>query len=265
MNKKSMSAAVSRSSLFGPPLVLEGEDSAAYDELLGRVYAAVKPVDVIDEILISDAVALEWEVLRWRRLKFSLVRSHAHRALTEFLGEHLEYNLYREQFTEDLTEFLENTLPEDNAKDSARKLARGCARDQADADAVDKVNGILARNCTNIERFFDEAQKQKAEELARAYLRGEDDAITLVHKHLEKASVTIDDLLVKSMQKHGLEYIERLDRLTTITESRRNSSLREIDRRRATLGETVRRTMQKMEDDNLKVIEATPAKRNSAA
>jgi hypothetical protein len=265
MNKKSMSAAVSRSSLFGPPLVLEGEDSAAYDELLGRVYAAVKPVDVIDEILISDAVALEWEVLRWRRLKFSLVRSHAHRALTEFLGEHLEYSLYRERFTENLTEFLENTLPEDNAKDSARKLARGCARDQADADAVDKVNGILARNCTNIERFFDEAQKQKAEELARAYLRGEDDAITLVHKHLEKASVTIDDLLVKSMQKHGLEYIERLDRLTTITESRRNSSLREIDRRRATLGEPVRRTMQKMEDDNLKVIEATPAKRNSAA
>jgi hypothetical protein len=71
MRKKSMSAAVSRSSLFGPPLVLEGEDSAAYDELLGRVYAAVKPADVIDEILISDAVALEWEVLRRRRPKFS--------------------------------------------------------------------------------------------------------------------------------------------------------------------------------------------------
>ena len=67
------------------------------------------------------------------------------------------------------------------------------------------------------------------------------------------------------MQEHGIEYIERLDRLTTIAESCRTLSLREIDRRRATLGETVRRTMQKMEDDNLKVIEATPAKRNSAA
>ena len=263
MRKKSMSAAVSRSSLFGPPLVLEGEDSAAYDELLGRVYAAVKPADIIDEILISDAVALEWEVLRWRRLKFSLVRSHAREGLTEFLGMHLEYSLYREQFTEDLTEFLENTLPEDDAKDSARKLARDCARDQA--DAVDKVNGILARNRTNIEYLLNEAQNKKAEKLAQAYVRGEEDAIALVHKHLENAGVTIDDLAVKSMQEHGLEYIERLDRLTTIAESRRNSSLREIDRRRAILGETVRRNMQKMEDDNLKVIEATPAKRNSAA
>ena len=119
-----MSAAVSRSSLFGPPLVLEGEDSAAYDELLGRVYAAVKPADIIDEILISDAVALEWEVLRWRRLKFSLVRSHAREGLTEFLGKHLEYSLYREQFTEDLTQFLENTFPADHAKE-ARGSWRG--------------------------------------------------------------------------------------------------------------------------------------------
>ena len=263
MRKKSMSAAVSRSSLFGPPLVLEGEDSAAYDELLGRVYAAVKPADIIDEILISDAVALEWEVLRWRRLKFSLVRWYAREGLTEFLGMHLEYSLYREQFTEDLTQFLENAFPADDAKDSARKLARDCARDQA--DAMDKVDGILARTGTNIEYLLKKAQNKKGEELGQAYLRGEEDAINLVNKHLENAAVTIDDLVVKSMQGRELEYIERIDRLTTIAESRRNSSLREIDRRRAILGETVRRTMQKMEDDNLTVIEATPAKRNSAA
>jgi hypothetical protein len=45
-----------RLSLFGPPLLLEGEDAAAYDELLARVCAAVKPVDVIDEMLIADIV-----------------------------------------------------------------------------------------------------------------------------------------------------------------------------------------------------------------
>jgi len=37
-----------RLTLFGAPQLLEGEDLAAYDELLGRAYAAVKPVDVID-------------------------------------------------------------------------------------------------------------------------------------------------------------------------------------------------------------------------
>jgi hypothetical protein len=48
--------------LFGPPQLLEGEDPAAYDELLGRVCAAVNPVDVIDEMLIADVVFLEWDV-----------------------------------------------------------------------------------------------------------------------------------------------------------------------------------------------------------
>ena len=55
---------VQRLAVFGPPLVLEGEDADAYDELFARVCAAVMPVDVIDEMLIADIVALEWEVLR---------------------------------------------------------------------------------------------------------------------------------------------------------------------------------------------------------
>jgi hypothetical protein len=33
------------------PLLIEGEDAATYDELLAHMLAAVKPVDVIDEIL----------------------------------------------------------------------------------------------------------------------------------------------------------------------------------------------------------------------
>ena len=60
----SVLARVQRSALFGSPPVVEGEDAAAYDELLSRVCAAVKPVDIIDEILIDDFVSLEWEVLR---------------------------------------------------------------------------------------------------------------------------------------------------------------------------------------------------------
>jgi hypothetical protein len=55
----------------------------------------------------------------------------------------------------------------------------------------------LAHNGTNIEYLLNEAQNKKAEELAQAYVRGEEDAIALVHKHLENAGVTIDDLVVK--------------------------------------------------------------------
>jgi hypothetical protein len=32
--------------LFGSPLLLEGEDADAYDELVARIFAAVTPVDI---------------------------------------------------------------------------------------------------------------------------------------------------------------------------------------------------------------------------
>jgi hypothetical protein len=75
MTKSSTSNAIGRHSLFGAPPILEGEDAAANDELSGRICAAIKPVDVIDEMFMADVVALEWEVLRWRRLKLSLIRA----------------------------------------------------------------------------------------------------------------------------------------------------------------------------------------------
>ena len=62
-----------------------------------------------------------------------------------------------------------------------------------------------------------------------------------------------------------LDDIERIDRLTTIAENRRNASLREIDRRRAVLGETLRRSVQEIEDGEFEVIETTPAKGKNAA
>ena len=85
MRKKATANGVGRHNLFGPPLVLEGEDAAAYDELMGRVYAAIKPVDVIDEMLIADAVSSEWEFLRWSRVKSNLLRACAVKALEAFL------------------------------------------------------------------------------------------------------------------------------------------------------------------------------------
>jgi hypothetical protein len=52
--------------------------------------------------------------------------------------------------------------------------------------------------------------------------------------------------------------IERIDRLTTVAETRRNAMLREIDRHRAVLGETLRRQVQEVEGE-FEVIEKTPA------
>ena len=70
-----------RPSLFGPPLLLVGEDAAEYDELHAAIRAAVNPIDTVDEMFVADVVALEWEVLRWRRLKSSLIRVYQSEAL----------------------------------------------------------------------------------------------------------------------------------------------------------------------------------------
>ena len=57
-----------RLALFGSHPLIEVEDAAAYDQLLARIFAVVKPVNVIDEMFTADVVSLEWEVLRLRRL-----------------------------------------------------------------------------------------------------------------------------------------------------------------------------------------------------
>ena len=133
---KPMTSAPKRLSLFGEPQLLEGENVADYEELLARLCRAVKPIDVIDEILIVDVASSEWEVLRWRRLELSLIRACAREGLTNFLTEQLDYEHYFQQFVEDLTEILRDNLPEDEA-DTARGLAYRCARNEA--DAVDDV------------------------------------------------------------------------------------------------------------------------------
>jgi hypothetical protein len=256
--------------LFGPPLLLEGEDTAAHDEFLIRIRAAVNPVDIIDDMFIADVVSLEWEVLRWRRLKLSLIRTRGLKALEGFLATKLEYDLYSEHFATDLTKILQDNLPEDQA-DSAQTLACRCA--QNEADAVDKVNEILSsirRNMgfegygLDINRILDRAQAQKAKELVQEYVRGEPDAITLVHELLSGAGVSMDALVAQALAEK-LGDIERIDRLATIAESRRNANLREIDRRRAVLGQTLRRRVQEIEDAEFKVIETTPANRKNAA
>jgi len=253
---------VQRLSLFGPPLLLEGEDAAAYDELLARMCAAVKPVDVIDEMLVADIVALEWEVLRWRRLKRTLMRQVALKALERFLIDRLEsnYALHEEHFQSYLTEILKNYFPPERAE----MLAAECAPNTDEAsDNLGKVLSSLGLG----NNVLDDARADKAKELAQEYVRGERDAVTLVNELLTDAGVSMDTFMTKALRKR-IDEIERIDRLTTIAETRRNAALREMDRRRAVLGEMLRRRVQEIEDvefaDGELVPVPPPAEGNAA-
>ena len=252
---------VQRLALFGPPPLIEGEDAAAYDQLLARICAAVKPVDIIDEIFIADVVPSEWEVLRLRRLKWSLIRALGIEFLQDFLVGHLDYDLYSDDFADDLAEILQDNLPEDQVN-SAQTLAHECARNEA--DAVDKVKKILFGRLLNMDQVLDDAKRRKAKELVQEYVRREPDAVTLVHELLTDAGVSMDGLMADALAEK-LDDIERIDRLISIVESRRNASLHEIERRRAVLGETLRRSVQEIEDGEFEVIETTPAQGKNVA
>ncbi len=247
--------------LLRQPLLLEGEDGAAYEELFRRMYAAVKPVDIIDEMFVADIASLEWDVLRYRRLKSSLIQTSGVKALQHFLTKHLEYELYSEYFEDDLTEVLQEILPKDQAE-AAQTLAGEVARN--DPDAVKEVERVLDSSSWRISGILEGAQARRAKELVQSYARREPAAVTLINELLACAGVSMHAFMADALAEK-VDFIERIDRLTTIAESRRNASLHEIDRRRAMLGGTLRQSVQEIEDGEFEMVQTVLDKGKSAA
>jgi hypothetical protein len=140
----SRSKALSRISLFGPPPLLEGEDAAAYDELLARISKAVKPSDFIEKIWVRDIGDLTWEIMRWRRLKTSLL---AGVMLTELKGILLTLVRKRSASTEEKESAPTLNLdfaPSPPSPEQMRvsKLVEKWARN--DPAAIRRINKILS-------------------------------------------------------------------------------------------------------------------------
>ena len=115
----------------------------------------------------------------------------------------------------------------------------------------------------DMDDILESARVRKAKELAQGYLQRKPGAIKLIDKLLASAGSSIDALMVQVLAVE-LDKIERIDRLTTGAESRRNAMLREIDRRRAVLAEALRRQVQEVEAE-YEVVEKTPVATKSAA
>jgi hypothetical protein len=240
-----------RSRLFDPAAILEGEDAAAYAELDARVRAAVAPADVIEEMLIADVVSLQWEVLRWRRLNLRLLQAGGLKRLERFVARQLDYDVYKDYVFDELVETFRQHCPADEIED-LQMLARKCA--EVEREACDEVMEILMRIGVSIDIILDNAENRKAKELVQGYMRREPAIMTEIQKLITDAGKTIDSFMADALAA-GLDTIERIDRLTTIAESRRNAALREIERRRIFLGETLRQNVQEIENSEFKLIE----------
>jgi hypothetical protein len=80
-----------RRALLGPRPLIEGEDGANYDVILGRISADVAPEDFVEEIWVRNVADLVWESLRLRRLKSQLLRAAAHEGLAHVLTPLLDW------------------------------------------------------------------------------------------------------------------------------------------------------------------------------
>ncbi|MCK1743543.1 hypothetical protein IVA80_22520 [Bradyrhizobium sp. 139] len=248
--RKSKSPAPTRvpRSLFDFRPVLEGEDAAAYDELIRGTRQAVHPVDFIDEIYVADVTFLEWEVIRWRRLKFRLMQAHMHDALLRCLTQHLGYDTYKDIFAEFLTQILHES--KNLSEEQARELAYQYANSQAEAMEVTRL-----LNAADLKRIERDAAYYTAKELIQKSVRRESAAVQLIDQLLRSEGRTRDDIMLDTFSEK-IDEIERLDRQIATAEARRNISLREIERRRAMLGEALQRILPEVE---LRIIETTPS------
>ena len=64
-------------------MFLEGEDDQLYARLFGQVKTAISPRDIIEEFWVRDVMDLQWEVIRFRRLKACLLNAHAAPQITD--------------------------------------------------------------------------------------------------------------------------------------------------------------------------------------
>jgi hypothetical protein len=168
-------------------------------------------------------------------------------AATFLIGQlRSNYALHREHFQSYLTEILKDNLPPEQA-DSAEMLAAECTPNTDEAS--DKFDEVLSSIGLHTKMVLDDARADKAKQLVQEYVRGEREAVTLIHQLLADAGMSMDSFITKVLCDR-IDDIERIDRLTAIAETRRNAALREIDRRRAVLGETLRRSVREIEDDD---------------
>ncbi len=101
-----------------------------------------------------------------------------------------------------------------------------------------------------------QGERARARVRAARTIRDED-----VNELLTEAGMSMDDFHGRRSRPEPRRH--RADRSpnSPSPRSRRNATLREIDRRRASLGETLRRSVQEIEDDEFKEIETTTSQR----
>ncbi len=95
----------------------------------------------------------------------------------------------------------------------------------------------------------------QAKTLSEGWFARKPDAMEEVNKVLTSAGLSMDTVRAQTFSVE-LGVIERMNRMIEIKQRRRDSSLREVFRHRETLGQTLRRAVQQLEEGQLRVVDS---------
>jgi len=112
--------------------------------------------------------------------------------------------------------------------------------------------------------LFGGLRLDEAEVLAWRYRMKEPGAVEEVQQLLKKVGLTWDAVKAEALSLR-INDVERINQLIVSAESRRDATLREIERRRATFGRTLRRAVQQVEGADYRLLEEKPANESHAA
>jgi hypothetical protein len=97
------------------------------------------------------------------------------------------------------------------------------------------------------------ADAPDSDDLAQQWFVGDAEAATTVDKTLAAAGLSMDAVMARTLAAR-IEDVERIERMMTAAEARRDSILRELERRRAGAAARLRRAMAEAEDAEFEVV-----------
>jgi hypothetical protein len=72
-------------SFLGAPPLIPGESAEDYEQLVSAVTNTMKPVDFMETIWTRDIVDLQWDIIRFRRIKADLT-THRYKGSKDYLN-----------------------------------------------------------------------------------------------------------------------------------------------------------------------------------
>jgi hypothetical protein len=224
--QRESSIGADRAKFFGSVPLLAGENAADHSEFSQQVKAAVKPIDILDQIWVRDFVDYDCDVSRLRRVKAKFFNDAARKLLKD--------------------EILRCSVKE--AEDTAAPPFE---------DDSDAILGEGGRDRSEDEVEADR-EEQAADDLARRWVAGDQGATNKLQKIFATAGRDFEEVIADVVEMAFLttmKEVEAIDRMIMTAESRRNAAVREIDRHRAMLGLQFRRTSEQIHDAEFKVVE----------